>query len=363
MNRPLPTLCSAVAIAFDGDGVPDWVQLLPAGEARSVDGRGPYTVKDAQALCAASLKPGEKLVLDVNHATDLKGPKGEEAPARGWIVALESRETGVWGKVEWTGEGRQMMADRQYRGISPVIFHTKAGEVTRIARASLTNTPNLIGMASLHAEELHQEEDRMNWKEKLLELLKLDSSASDDDIVAALTGKLGDQDHAEMPALQSALAQIGKIAGVAEGADAAAVLAGVEALAANEPGEVKALQTQVATLTSQIDGMRDEGKRKDATAFVDAAIREGRVGVKPQRDEYIAMHMENPKRVEGLIGALPKLGGGGLTEVRDVEGGDRHDDPALLAADAAAYQKKLQDAGQTIDFASAVVAVKEGKDK
>lgn len=363
MTRPSPTLCSAVAIAFDGDNVPEWIQLLPAGKAHGADGRGPYIVDDAQALCAASLPAGEKLVLDVNHATDIKGPKGEEAPARGWIVALESRENGIWGKVEWTGEGRQIMADKQYRGVSPVIFHRKDGRVTSIARASLTNTPNLIGMASLHAEGLHEEDDRMNWKEKLIELLKLDSSAGDDAIVAALAEKLKGDDAPELPALQSALAAIGALAGVAEGADIAAVLAGVDLLAKGDGGEVKSLQTQVASLTTKLTSLEEDGRRKDAVSFVDAAIAAGRVGVKPKRDEYIAMHMENRGRTEGLINAMPQLGRGSLADTREVEDEDRYNDPVLLAADAATYQRKLSEDGISIDFASAVLAVKEGKHK
>ncbi len=109
----LVALCSALALpigdAANGDGVPEWVHLLPAGVVRTVDGRGPYHCTSLQSV--ADLLGGKRLPIDENHATD-KGGKalGMPAPARGWIVALEARDDGLWGQVEWTGEGRKLMA-------------------------------------------------------------------------------------------------------------------------------------------------------------------------------------------------------------------------------------------------------------
>src|SRR5690606_33685627 len=103
-------LCSALALTPSEDGgAPEWVHLLPAGGTlTTADRRGPYKVGDYTALMAASLKEGEKLVLDECHSTDLAAPKGLPAPARGWIVALQLRDDGIWGQVEWTEEGRKI---------------------------------------------------------------------------------------------------------------------------------------------------------------------------------------------------------------------------------------------------------------
>jgi len=356
-TRSTTALCSALAIELDGDGVPEWLQLLPAREARGADGRGPYFIPDATALMAASLPQGEKLVLDECHATDLAAPQGKSAPARGWIVELQARESGIWGRVEWTGQGRQIITDKQYRGVSPVIAHRKDGTVTRILRASLTNTPNFAGLASLH-----QEEHGMDWKAKLIELLKLDSGADDDAIVAALTKKMEAAPENTETALQSALAPIAQAAGLAADAKPEAIVAGVQKLAGGESATITSLQSEVAGLTTALQSVSDAAKRKDAEAFVDGAIREGRVGVKPARDDYVSMHMENPSRAEKLIGAMPILKPGTALDDREVET-DEIDDPVQLAAHAASYQKKLADDGQTIDFATAVRAVQEGKHK
>jgi len=339
MTKAAIALCSATTIPFDGDAVPEWIHLIPAGEVRTMDGRGPYRVADAPALMAASLPAGQKLVLDENHATDLAAPRGESAPARGWIVELQNRDNGIWGRVEWTGEGRRLMEDKAYRGISPAISHRKDGVITHVLRASLINAPNLIGLASLHQEG----HDVMDWKVKLCELLGLASDASDEDIAAALKSKL---EGGSETALQSALAPIAKAVGLAETSNAAAVLAGVQAIAGGDSNAtIVALQGEVASLATQLNQLTEDGTKRAAIAFVDGAIKAGRVGVKPQRDRYISLHMADAAATEAQIRALPILHGTRLsTEVSgnaDPEALDDTDNTviALMGLDPEAYKK------------------------
>ena len=75
------SLCAAMPVpevsgAAEARGAPEWVHLLPAGEIRRVDGRGPYRVASLHAL-AALLKPGDKLPIDENHAIDRAVPQGQ----------------------------------------------------------------------------------------------------------------------------------------------------------------------------------------------------------------------------------------------------------------------------------------------
>lgn len=146
----VPALCSSIALP--SGGVPDWLHLIPAGDITTKDGRGPYRIVDASRVIATSMGLG-KLPLDENHATDLAAPKGGSAPARGWIVELQRRSDGIWGRVEWTGPGRRIMEDKEYNGVSPVIAHDKAGNIAAILRASLTNSPNFAGLVSLHSRQ------------------------------------------------------------------------------------------------------------------------------------------------------------------------------------------------------------------
>lgn len=355
-------LCAAISI--DGtDSVPEWLHLLPAGAVRTNDGRGPYSAPaDAAALMAASLAAaGGKLVLDENHATDLAAPKGGSAPARAWIVELQQRDNGIWGRVEWTPKGRALMAEGEYRGISPVIAHKRDGTITAILRASLTNTPNLQGLTALH----HQE-TTMDFRKMLIEALGLDSEADDAAIAAAIKDRLAKpaDKPADVPAaLQSALAPIAAALKLDAGADAAAVLAGVQRMASGDNDRVAALQSELATVTTSLNAIEESNKRSRAVAFVDGAIAAGRVGVKPSRDEYVAMHMEDPTRCEKIIGNMPILGPGASLHSRQAVDVPEMEDPNVISAHAAQYQRKLADGGVNIDFATAVNAVMEGKHK
>ena len=343
-------LCAAISIEGDGAAVPEWLHLLPAGEARTNDGRGPYLVPDPQAVIQASMANG-KLALCENHATDLAAPKGGAAPARGWITQLQNREDGIWGKIDWVdAAGRR--AARQYRGVSPVIAHDKSGKVSAILRASLTNTPNLAGLKSLHSTE----KTDMDFRKLLLGLLGLSGDVDDAAITAAIEKKGGDG----AVALQSALKPIALAVGVAETADPAAVLAGVQALKAGGDDRLVALQGEVSTLTTSLNAVTDERKKDKATAFVDAAIGAGRVGLKPVRDEYISMHMAEPARAEKLINAMPVLAPG-VTTLTVVPDEGAPDNPALLSQKASAYRAKLAAAGTIIDHGTAVRAIAEGK--
>ena len=144
------TLCAAIPLP-SADNPPVWLHVLPSGLVSTQDGRGPYRVTDAAGIIAASMAGG-KLVLDENHATDLAAPMGLPAPARGWLVELQQRADGIWGRVDWTPDALKSHVWQQYRGISPAIAHRADGTVTSICRASLVNTPNLIGLTTLHAQ-------------------------------------------------------------------------------------------------------------------------------------------------------------------------------------------------------------------
>lgn len=314
-------LCAQDLTATSGGDVPDWVHLLPVsgGMVRTNDARGPYQVKDIASLMAASLQPGDRLPIDENHATDLAAPRGGPAPARGWIVELQARTDGIWGRVEWTEEGRALVSSRAYRGISPVIFHPAKGsrEIVAMRRASLVNTPNLQGMATLH-----QENTEMAFRDDVAGWLGLKPDATDEDFQTAITGLKGDEGTAS---LQSQIAEIGAALGVADGGD---VLAAAKAAKAGSgAGDVAALQNTVASMQSSMSALQAENADlatklnahtgaqalASATAFVDGEIAKGRVGVKPLRDHYISMHQQDPARVEKEIGALPLLGATPMT--------------------------------------------------
>lgn len=312
-------LCNALPLSEpEGDGASEWLHLLPGGgQIHTGDGRGPYTVDDYEALAAASLGDGDRLVLDECHSTDLAAPKGHSAPARGWIVELQARADGIWGLVEWTGTGRQLRADKAYRGISPAILHTKDKKIVGIARASLVNVPNLKGLTALH-----QKETSMNFREMLIELLKLDEEADDAAIETALRKAMeGAAQEADVEtAVHSALAPIRDQLELDESGDIVATITALQA-AGNDDKQgaiITSLQSELSNVSSQLTALQAERSLDAATSFVDKAIHDGRVGVKPNRDLYISMHQENPERTELLINGMAKVGGGPALHQRDV---------------------------------------------
>lgn len=166
----------------------EWVHLLPARTFQGVDGRGPYHA-DPAAIAAASMgRPRGKvpLLIDFVHQTHLNAAAGQAAPAAGWIVELEAREDGAWGRVEWTPGGRKALAHREYRFISPVFTHDKGGTVIRLLGASLVNNPNLDQLPALNSAGTPTGEPEYATVPELLRKERDRRTPAQDEIMAAL---------------------------------------------------------------------------------------------------------------------------------------------------------------------------------
>ena len=319
------------APAANGD-VPEWVHLVPAGEFRGDDGRGPYRLADPAAVIAASLPQGARLVIDEAHATDHGLRTGIPAPAKGWIVEMQSRGDGIWGRVEWTPRGKRVLKNREYRDISPVVQHHKTtGVVSRILRAALTNAPNLT-LTSLHSTE-----PGMDLITQPRQALGLAETADEAAIVAAA--------NAARTAVSAHAAELGRVAiaaGVAANADAGAIVTALQARTTNT-----GLQ-EVITLQARISELEGVQRRATAEAVINAAIAEGRAVPPSRREELIAMHAKDPASVVTLLSMLPPLGAGGLggrapTPPASPGAGGRspsdNDVIALMGIDPAAFDK------------------------
>ena len=294
----------------DAAGPPEWVHLLPAGPFSGNDGRGPFRVPDAAAVIAASMAGG-KLAIDENHATDLAAPSGQPAPARGWIVAMQARADGIWGQVEWTPTGAVLMAEHAYRGISPVFQRDAGGNVTRVLRAALTNTPNLSQLSTLHSQGPSMD------LVALRAALGLPDTADEAAILAAASAATTAVSlHAQQ------LAAVAAAAG-AKATDAAGLVVELQAIRATTVAPAQVLELQ-----SQLDALRAERARDRATAFIDAAITAGKP-INPSRDQLIDLHMANAASIESLVNAMPSINAGGVV----LPAGTAGDKPVLNAMD------------------------------
>jgi hypothetical protein len=100
-------------------------------------------------------KAPTELPVDFDHLSiDPKRPG--DGIAAGWMKKLELREHGdeLWAEVEWTPDGAQRIANREYKFVSPTFVKdhvhkdgTKIG--TTLLAAAVTNHPFLEGMQAL----------------------------------------------------------------------------------------------------------------------------------------------------------------------------------------------------------------------
>lgn len=313
LNAFTHSLSAAVA---DGD-VPEYIHLLPAGTFSGIDGRGPFALGDVAKLIAASLPAGRKLPIDVNHAIDHLSGTGQQAPAVGWIVALEARADGVWGKVEWTADGQSLVAEKKYGFISPVFNALKAKphRVLQLLRASLTNDPNLT-LTALH----ERSNGEPSMEEELRLALGLPETADQAAILAAVTSA-----HSA----STAMVTIAKAAGLGEDAEADAIVTALQERSGDDD-EKADLREQVKQLNTRLTAEVTTNARQRAEAVVEKAIEDGKL-VPALRDRFITRHMKDPADVEAEIKLMPSLHTGGLGKRRVVEG----DDTGLSDTDAA----------------------------
>lgn len=317
MTLAISAIHAELPAPVEGAVAPEWVHLIPAGTFKGVDGRGPYRLTDPQGVIRASMAAG-KLPIDVNHSTDLAAPRGEDAPAVAWIVEMQARADGLWGRVDWNESGLALMADRAYRGISPVYQYSKAGVVLRVLRAALTNVPNLAQLKTLHSQ------GNMMDPKVIRAALGLPETATDEEVLAAIGTNAAA--GAAVAAHAEETRAIARAAGLDEALQDEALVTALQAARANPAPELVAMQTQLTEL-------RTERARDRAEAFVDGAIRAGKPIV-PNRDRLIAAHMAAPADTEALVNAMPSISAGGQV-VRHAEGDGDGDEPDALTVEMA----------------------------
>jgi len=252
---------------------PEWVELLPPGpDIVGQDGRS-WTLKNPDRPVKIFQRRQTPLVIDWEHATEVRAPAGQDAPAAAWVTELEIRDGAVWGRAEWTERAAQQIRAREYRYLSPVFLYEKdSREIIALDSAGLTNRPNLP-LTALNREEAPP----MTLPSALLAALSLPDTASEADAVAAVSRLCGDlataRNRAETPPLEKFVPR--------------ADYDGALARAANAENRLREIET--AQRQTKIDGL------------IDGALKNGQI-VPATRDYYVAMC-----RTEGGVEAFEKF--------------------------------------------------------
>lgn len=179
MSVELLALCFELPDTIDNK-LPDWLPMLPIGSFSGRDGRS-WITNEPEAVIAASLQYN-KLPFDMEHATELKGPQGDPAPAYGWITDLKIDGDQIWARVEWTPEGAALIQGKKYLYYSPAFHFTADGLVTKLSSVGLTNKPNLFVPA------LNSENTDMKLPEQIAAALGLGADATIESGVTAIQG-------------------------------------------------------------------------------------------------------------------------------------------------------------------------------
>lgn len=304
--------------ALDAGAPPTEIKIAPAGTVTTRDGRK-FTF-DGAALVARFEADGVDLPIDIDHATSRRAAFGERANAVGWIKGLSARADGVYATpIDWLDEGRAALASRTHRYLSPTFRHSASGAVTWLHSVALVTAPALSMPA-----------------------------------VADATGQ------SEIPMLNA----IAKALGLAETADEAACLSAIATLTAGKVGKEvhdEAL-ARLSAATTELDNLKKTAREEKVNSLLEGALKARKI-FPAQRPQYEALCATDAglAQVEALLAATtPALQGSDLDQRELPAGGDGATDPVALAAQATAYRKKMADAGTSISFADAVIAVKGG---
>ncbi|SHO20112.1 I protein [Moritella viscosa] len=178
--------------------LPDWILLVPAGAFQGQDGRQWNNVAPERVVQDSNLA---NIPWDIEHATHIKGPKGEEAPAYGWVENLEVRDGAVWGKVNFNTEGALIVSERKYRYYSPSFYFDAQGVVSEVVSVGFTNQPNL----KLPALNRKEEELPMPLPLAIVTALGLTPQANEEQVVTSIETLKNDKqlalNRAETPPL------------------------------------------------------------------------------------------------------------------------------------------------------------------
>lgn len=320
------TLASiAAAIAIEPGATR--VQLFPAyGTWKGRNGLGPYSIADkaaAEAVIAATMAAQGPVDLhfDYDHQAALAPAVAGTAKAAGWIKNLSAEDDGIWAEVEWTASAASAIREREYRYASPYFLHDKAGRVTRIVNAALTNTPN-FNLGAIAASALTG--DDMDDLEAIAGALGLPAETTRDAAIA----KIG-----VLLAATTSLATVATAIGLAADAEGAAIASGVAVLkagadAAPDPAEFVPM-AQFTAATTKLTRLDDER----AERAIASAVQAGKLA--PAAKAWgLALFKKDEASFAGFMAVAPALlaEGASLGGKPDPKSDDMSDEERAIAS-------------------------------
>lgn len=255
----------AVEVEPCAEDRPQWIHILPLGphvEAR--DGRK-FSVRDAQEVMRATELP---MLIDWEHASE-----HGDTRAAGWVEELRLEpadagdRAGLWGRAHWTPQGREHVATRHFRFLSPVVLgkrdlHDGALQfaVERLTSVALTNRP------ALRMHGLQQFREQLS--QRLGPIDDTQEQDMNDQTRRAICQAFGLQPDASDEALVSAARPVLEAAQTAQSLKQAC-----DALTS----QLNEARADTAKLAEQLAGYRKESFRSEVQSFLAEGSRAGKI--------------------------------------------------------------------------------------
>ena len=271
-------------IALNAEAAAGWWLLVPAGRFGGRDGR--QWVNDRPDDVIAAIRAmNRQVVLDEEHSTEIRGAKGEPAPARGFFVDYQNRQGAIYGKVELNAIGAQRLKDREYKYYSPAYYYEPATRrITGLSSVALTNKHNL-DLPALNTQQPKEsaKESPMDYK-AIAVALGLNTDATETQIIAAINAIKSQRqtalNSAEMPDPEKYV-----------------------------PMETHRLALNRAEQAEQTLARNKETALKaEAAALIDQAVKDCKIAP-ANRDHYLALCRDeaNLGSVKAMLQAAPKI--------------------------------------------------------
>jgi len=132
----------------EGPVAPEMIQVVPTGKW---DHHGEMEINSAaiaQFVENFKAKVRLKIPITAGHDTGMGGGQFGELPAIGWFTELVDRGVnGLWGAVQWTKEGTDLIAQGAFKYFSPEFYETYTDPQTQekyehvLVGGALTNKP------------------------------------------------------------------------------------------------------------------------------------------------------------------------------------------------------------------------------
>lgn len=299
--------------------LPEQFQLFAAGWGQLRTGERYLVDETAYDLIDEQfVTNGTDLVVDYEHQT----LSGKEAPAAGWITALEwDPKKGILARVDWTDRAKQMLVAGEYRYHSPVFYvRTSDQRVVGLHCTTLTNTPKTINMAPLVAKlSLDDAPDHNNNEEespmlkKLIAKLKLADDATEDQVmkeVDVLVIGAGKTTEVVAKDIINAL-------GLKDGSDVAAVVAKI--------GNLKLADTAADDLAAQVKDLRGEISDMKADKLVAKALADGQTDPDELKKWGRDLAKSDPEKFETIVMHRAK---GSVIPIKNLDGKKEKSSPS-----------------------------------